>query len=137
MKDIIAILRKHQVQPTPQRIIVAQVILSSKTHASANGIWKMVQKSHPTISRATVYNTLNLFVDKKLVKTQIIKEGNVVYDPCVEPHHHFIDEQTGRIYDIPWNALKVIKENWPQDFEVSEYQVVLRGRMKNNESERR
>jgi len=130
MKDIIAILRKHKIQPTPQRIAVAEAILRARTHASADDLWKIVKESCPTISRATVYNTLNLLVEKKILKTQIIKEGKVVYDPCIEPHHHFIDEETGEIHDIPWTALKVSGKNSLPDFEVIEYQVVMRGRKK-------
>jgi Fur family iron response transcriptional regulator len=130
MKDIIAKLRKHKIQPTPQRIAVAGAILRARIHASADEIWKAVKKSCPTISRATVYNTLNLLVEKKILKTQIIKEGKVVYDPCIEPHHHFIDEETGEIHDVPWSALKVSGESSLPDFEVLEYQVVMRGRKK-------
>jgi Fe2+ or Zn2+ uptake regulation protein len=63
------------------------------TRTSADEIWKAVKKSCPTISRATVYNTLNLLVEKKILKTKIIKEGKIVYDPCIEPHHYFIDVQ--------------------------------------------
>jgi len=64
------------------------------------------------------------------VKTQIIREGKVVYDPCVEPHHHLLDEKTGEIYDIPWDALQVTGKDSLRNFEVFEYQVVMRGRKK-------
>ena len=130
MKDIIAILRKHKVQPTPQRIAVAGAILQGRIHASADEIWNVVKKSCPTISRATVYNTLNLLVEKNILKTQIIKEGKIVYDPCVVPHHHLIDDDTGEIHDIPWSTLKVSGQGSLPDYEVLEYQVVIRGRKK-------
>ena len=111
MKDMIVIRRKHKVQPTPQRIAVTEAILRANTHASADELWKYVNESCPTISRATIYNTLNLFVDKKILKTQIIAEGKVVYDTSLKPHHHFIDEETGEIHDIPWASLKVSGRN--------------------------
>ena len=130
MEKIIAILRKHNVQPTPQRIAIAKAVLQAKVHTSADNLWKTVKESCPTISRATVYNTLNLFVEKEILKAQIITEGRVVYDPCVEPHHHFIDEETGDIYDIPWDVIKVKGEKALSDFDVYEYQVVMRGRKK-------
>ena len=130
MKDFIDILRAHGVQPTPQRLCVIKAALGAKTHASADELLDIVKHLCPTISRATIYNTLNLFVEKKILKTQIIKEGKVVYDPCVEPHHHFIDEETGKIYDIPWAALTVSGMNSLADFEAIEYQVVVRGRKK-------
>lgn len=80
------------------------------------------------ISRATVYNTLNLLVDNGLLKQLILSEGKVVFDPMTAPHHHFIDEGSGRIYDIPWNSLEVRNVSQLKGLEVHEYQVVLRGR---------
>jgi len=130
MTDTLTILRMHAVKPTPQRIAIAEAILRAKTHLSADEVWKIVKKDSPTISRATVYNTLNLLAEKGVLRTQIIKEGRVVYDPRVEPHHHFIDEKTNEIHDIPWNAVKVRGQNSLKDFEVNEYQVVMRGRKK-------
>ena len=82
------------------------------------------------ISRATVYNTLNLLVEKGLLQAQILKEGTVVFDSNIKQHHHFIDDDTGVIYDIPWNALKVTGEKSLKGFQVREYQVILRGKRK-------
>jgi len=128
MLDVIQLLRQHGIQATPQRIAVAEYILAAKTHPSADKVWEQVRRRCPTLSRATVYNTLNLFVDKGLIKTQVLKEGTVVFDPRVEAHHHFIDLDTGQIYDVPWKALKVSGEKALRDFDVREYQVIMRGR---------
>ena len=88
------------------------------------------RKKCPTVSRATVYNTLNLLVEKRLIGMQTIKEGAVVFDPNVEKHHHFIDEETGNVYDIPWDQLEVKGKEKLKDFEILEFQVILRGRRK-------
>ena len=80
------------------------------------------------ISRATVYNTLNLFVDKGLLRELVLAEGRVVFDPKTDAHHHFIEEDTGRIHDIPWEAVKVSKIDRLRGYDVREYQVVMRGR---------
>jgi Fur family iron response transcriptional regulator len=128
MRDPIHALRRHGIQLTPQRIAVAEYVLSAKTHPSADKVWEQVRRRCPTLSRATVYNTLNLFVDKGLVKTQVLKEGTVVFDPRVDAHHHFIDVETGKIYDVPWEALKVSGGKALRGFEVREYQVIMRGR---------
>jgi len=107
---------------------VAEHILATKTHPSADEVWAQVRRRCPTLSRATVYNTLNLFVEKGLIRTQVLKEGTVVFDPRIDAHHHFIDVNTGKIYDVPWDALKVSGEKALHGFEVREYQVILRGR---------
>ena len=53
-----------------------------------------------------------------------------MFDPNVEPHHHFVDDETGAIHDIPWTALRVGKVDELEGVDVREYQVVLRGRPK-------
>lgn len=128
MRSRIVILRQYGIQPTPQRLVVADVVLGRKEHPTADDIWRMVRRRCPTISRATVYNCLNLFVTKGLIKLQVLKEGTAVFDAEVRPHHHFIDDDTGEIHDVPWEALQVKGEKALRGFEVRELQVVLRGR---------
>ena len=128
MLNVMATLRRHGIQPTPQRIAVAEHVLAATTHPSADEVWAQVRRRCRTLSRATVYNTLNLFVEKGLIRTQVLKEGSVVFDPRIDAHHHFIDVNTGKIYDVPWDALKVSGEKALHGFEVREYQVILRGR---------
>ncbi|MCC6156580.1 MAG: transcriptional repressor [Deltaproteobacteria bacterium] len=127
MHRVIEDLRAHGIAPTPQRIAVAEFVLRTHEHPTADTVWDRVRERMPTVSRATVYNTLNLFVEKGLLRTQVLKEGTVVFDPHVERHHHFIDEKTGEIVDIPWNALRVAGANALDGFDVHEFQVVLRG----------
>jgi len=127
MKTVIETLTQHGIQPTPQRIAVAEFILETDTHPTADEVWASVRQHCPTLSRATVYNTLNLFVEKGLLKLQPLKEGVAVFDPHVKPHHHFIDEESGEVFDVPWEAVSVTGEKSLENFEVREYQVVLRG----------
>ncbi len=128
MKDAISILRQCDIQPTPQRIAVVECILASKTHPTADDVLILARKKCPTVSRATVYNTLNLLVEKKLVGMQTIREGAVIFDPNIQKHHHLIDEDTGDIHDIPWDQLEVKGIKKFEDFEILEFQVILRGK---------
>jgi Fur family transcriptional regulator, iron response regulator len=80
------------------------------------------------LSRATVYNTLNLFVKEGLLRQLVLSEGKVVFDPNTIAHHHFIDDHTGRIHDVPWDAVEVRRLDTLKGFSVNEYQVVMRGR---------
>jgi Fe2+ or Zn2+ uptake regulation protein len=130
MKDAISILRQCDIQPTPQRIAVVEYVLKSKTHPSADDVLTHARKKCPTVSRATVYNTLNLLVEKGLLGMQTIKEGAVVFDSNIEKHHHFVDSETGGIYDIPWDQLEVKGKEKLKDFEIVEFQVIMRGRRK-------
>jgi Fur family iron response transcriptional regulator len=128
MKQLLQALRAHGIQPTAQRLAVARFVLDADSHPTADQIWEKVRQRSPTLSRATVYNTLNLFVEKGLLRTQAVREGALVFDPRIARHHHFIDEQTGAIHDVPWEAVKVTGEKSLQGYEVRDYQVVMRGR---------
>jgi Fe2+ or Zn2+ uptake regulation protein len=121
-------LREAGIQPSAQRLALAEYVLSTEAHPSADQVWTEVRARVPMISRATVYNTLNLFVRKGLLRELQLAEGRVVFDPNMGPHHHFIDEATGRIHDVPWDALEVRRVEALRGLEVREYQVVLRGR---------
>jgi Fe2+ or Zn2+ uptake regulation protein len=128
--DVVTVLREHDVQPSAQRVAVASYVLTTEDHPSADQVWAKVKEGFPMLSRATVYNTLNLFVEKGLLRELILAEGKVVFDPKLDPHHHFIDEGTGEIHDVPWDAVKVsnVESMKALGFDIREYQVVMRGR---------
>ncbi len=130
MKDAISVLKDLGIQPTAQRVAIAEAVLDNDQHPTADDILVDAQKRCSIVSRATVYNTLNLFVERGLLRTQLLKEGTVVFDPNVKNHHHLIDEEDGSIIDIPWNWLTVHGRQKVEDYDIRDYQVVLRGRKK-------
>lgn len=121
-------LRRRGIQPSAQRLAVAGYVLDTDAHPSAEQVWARVRERFPMISRATVYNTLNLFVEKGLLRQLALSEGRVVFDPNLEPHHHFIDEASGAIHDVPWDSVDVKRVADLKGLDVREYQVVMRGR---------
>jgi len=126
VKNTVEILEEHGIRASVQRIRIADEVLYTEDHPSADIVWQRAKKLMPVLSRATVYNTLNLFVKKGLLRELILAEGKIVFDPKMERHHHFINEKTGRIMDIPWEAVEV-RPKQLKGLRVSEYQVVLRG----------
>jgi len=130
MRASIELLRQCGIQPTPQRVAVVDSVLHDTSHPSADEIFERARKRCATVSRATVYNTLNLLVEKSLLRTQILKEGTVVFDPNVNSHHHFIDDETGAIIDIPWDKLTVVGKENLEGFDIRDYQVIVRGKRK-------
>ena len=126
--EVVRILEEHGIQPSAQRVAVAEYVLQTTEHPSADKVWAGVQENFPMISRATIYNTLNLFVKKGLLRELHLAPDSVLFDPNTDRHHHFIDEGTGRIYDIPWNQIEVSNAKPLPGFKVHDYQVVMRGR---------
>ncbi len=126
--DVRLALEEHGLRPTSQRLAIANYLLTTDEHPSADQIWARVRKLRPSLSRATVYNTLTLFVECGLVRSYALTEGATVYDPRVEPHHHLVDTETGEIHDLPWEALSVQGVEALEGFDVRDFQVVLRGK---------
>lgn len=125
---MVAHLRKHGVRPSAQRVAIARYVLETDAHPAADQVWAAVRKTLPVLSRATVYNTLHLLAEKGLLRELVLAPGKVVFDPKVEAHHHFIDDASGRIHDVPWTAVRVSKLDSLEGMDVREYQVVMRGK---------
>jgi Fur family iron response transcriptional regulator len=100
MDDISAKLRAGGVKPTRQRLEIARVLFSSAGHLSADRILALVNERRPATSKATVYNTLKLFLARGLIRAVIADPSKVFYDANTSPHHHFYDVRTGEFTDI-------------------------------------
>jgi len=101
------VLRRYGINPTHQRIEIARVLLENREHLAADQILARVNANYAETSKATVYNTLKLFVQKKLVRELIVDPDRVVYDPNTAPHHHFYDVASGKLTDIPAGTVRV------------------------------
>jgi Fur family transcriptional regulator, iron response regulator len=94
-------LRACGISPTRQRVEIAQVLFMRCAHLSADQVLAAVNTREALTSKATVYNTLNLFVRENLVREVLVDPDRVFYDPNMAPHHHFYNVDTGEISDIP------------------------------------
>ena len=100
-------LRAHEINPTHQRIEIAHALFSRCEHLSADQVMAIVNERHSETSKATVYNTLNLFVEKKLIREVIVDPSKVLYDPNTSPHYHMYDVESGKITDIDATDIRV------------------------------
>ena len=101
------VLRAHGINPTHQRIEIAHALHSRQEHLSADQVLAIVNQRHPETSRATVYNTLNLFVEKRLIREVIVDPSRVFYDPNTSAHYHIYDVETGRLTDIDAASVRI------------------------------
>ena len=124
-------LKAHDVLPTPQRVIVGQILFTGPQHLSADQILKAIQEHGGAVSKATVYNTLNLFVEKGLVRQVNVDPSRAYYDSTTTPHHHFYNVDSGELTDIPESdiELKSMPE-LPADTCVDGVHVVVRVRQR-------
>ncbi len=123
------LLHEHGVFPTPQRLDVAEVILARPQHLSADQIIARVRRMGSRVSKATVYNTLNLFCERGLLRTVEVDPTRLFYDSTIEPHHHFFDVETGELLDIPLNGIDIeLAQPLPEGRELVGVDVVIRVR---------
>jgi len=108
-QQIIQLLEDHDIQPTQQRLVIAEVLFSQPQHLSAEHILEQVNVAG-TVSKATVYNTLGLFADKGLVHQVNVDPSRVFYDSNINPHYHFYNIESGVLSDID-----------PADIEISQF----------------
>ena len=105
--DLEAYLRAHSVTPTAQRMQIAQILFAKPAHFSAEEVYLLVNQARPSVSKATVYNTLGLFVRRGLIKEVLVDPSKVFYDSNTSPHHHFYDIDSGELQDIAQDQITV------------------------------
>jgi Fur family peroxide stress response transcriptional regulator len=97
---IVGKLRNDGLKITPQRIAILRFLEGNKTHPSVEEVYREVARAFPTISLATVYNTLDTLVGIGGVQTITIDPSRKRYDPETRPHHHLMCDDCGTIGDV-------------------------------------
>ena len=89
------------IRPTGQRVRIATLLLSAPQHLSAEQILDSLRASGTRVSKATVYNTLNLFAERGLIRQLSVDGSRAWFDSNVDAHYHFHDTTTGALIDVP------------------------------------
>lgn len=117
------------VQPTLQRIAICRYVLCEADHPTAEQVRDWAEKNLDKISQATVYNTLGTLVEAGLLRAlRLGHSEKVIYDSNVQDHHHFLDEATGRLYDLPLDQVHV-ETDLPKQFEPRSLDLVIKGKL--------
>lgn len=106
--EILTKFDTHGILQTPQRLEVAEILLQKPQHLSADQIIAALRAKGSKVSKATVYNSLNLFGERGLVKECLVDPERRFYDSTTSPHHHFYNADTGELSDIPSDTIEVI-----------------------------
>lgn len=129
MGEVEKILSAHGVKPTAQRVVIAEYILQTEAHPSADEVLQAVSERLPVLSRATVYNTLHTLVEAGVIQEVVTDAGCVRYDANTRDHHHFVDVKSGRIFDIPKEHVPELQEQLGTKFKIHGYKVVFYGEL--------
>jgi len=98
--SIIEALRKKGYKATSQRIAICRLALRNRDHPSAQRIYNEVRPVHPTVSLATVYKSLHVLKELRLVQELAFAEGETRFDSHIEPHANLVCRKCGNISDV-------------------------------------
>jgi Fur family transcriptional regulator, peroxide stress response regulator len=99
-KNLATTLTSNNIRPSFQRIKVLEYLIKNQVHPTVDRIFKDLLSEIPTLSKTTVYNTLDLFVAAGLVRVLTIEDNETRYDIITETHGHFKCEECGAIYNF-------------------------------------
>jgi Fur family peroxide stress response transcriptional regulator len=126
MMNTAEFLRERGIQPSLQRIKIYESLFSSQVHPSADSIHRSLQGEIPTLSRTTVYSTLELFVRKGIAQQLAITGTELRFDADVRNHGHFGCSACGAISDLP-DVLPSFMPLMPQGYKVERLQLFAWG----------
>lgn len=114
---------------TPQRVAIVRELAGDLTHPTAQELYERLLPGMPTMSFATVYNTLDALARASLVEARSLSPGATRFDPNVRPHHHAVCDQCGAVVDVPDTAERgaPAASGLPGGFAVRAVEQVFRG----------
>lgn len=128
-QEVVTKLQAKGITPTTQRVTIGQVLFARPQHVSTEQVLDMVNTEGSHVSKATVYNTLNLFARSGLVREVIVDPTKIFYDSNTRPHHHMFAMDTGVLSDLPSDQFQVLgMPDLPDGTSVVGLDVVLRVR---------
>jgi len=97
------LLREHGLRATPQRLALAELLLTKPTHETAQNLHESLKDHFPSMSHNTVYLTLSHFETAGLVRRFYV-DGKAVFDSNTTQHDHAYCQDCNRLIDVPENS---------------------------------
>lgn len=125
-------LAEAGIKPSVQRTAVYEYLCSHPIHPTAETLYAALSPHYPTLSKTTIYNTLKLFLEKKIVRQVNIEDDKLRYDAELRPHLHFKCTSCGKVFDI-FDDKKLARyeshciNNLPKGFLFYSFDASLRG----------
>lgn len=120
------LLKERNVRPSLQRICILDYLLAKRNHPTVSTIYVDLLPQIPTLSRTTVYNTLETLCESGLVITLDVGDGSIHYDADITPHAHFKCEKCGKIFDILLTP-EDFRKRVPEGFSIERLQLYAFG----------
>jgi Fe2+ or Zn2+ uptake regulation protein len=102
--EMLACVRASGLKLTPQRMAIVRELAADPTHPTAQELFDRLRPGLPTMSFATVYNTLDALAAAGLCASLSLSPGPSRFDPNMRPHHHAVCDRCGLVRDVPCSA---------------------------------
>ncbi len=117
---------------THQRIVVYQAVVNTNMHPTADQVYDLIKGNNPSITLATVYKTLETFVENRLINKVSTPQGTMRYDARTDNHNHIYISNTNEILDFEDEELKSImmdylnKKNF-NNLNITDFKLQIKG----------
>lgn len=119
-------LEENGIRPSSQRILMLQYLEESKSHPTADKIYVDLSKRLPSISKATVYNNLKLFLNNGIIKEVNIDSSEIHYEMMMDNHAHFVCRKCKKVEDLEISNINIDLSHI-SDYEIESQDIFLRG----------
>ena len=120
-------LKEKGILLTIQRSAVLEFLHDNTGHPTAEEIYLSLRGMYPALSRATIYNTLDLLKKYGLIEEITIDRNRAHYDYITEPHHHFLCSRCARIYDVALEKVPYAREAWVDGHKTEAVRLYITG----------
>lgn len=129
MEQLAALLKSKQLKVTPQRLAIFGVLYNTVEHPSAETIYRALQETHPTMSLATVYKTLDTLKKADLIQELNVGEDSFRYDANTMSHPHMICKECNEVSDLHTDVLNdiVTRAQAVTDFDIEAEKIFFYG----------
>lgn len=128
---MLASLRASGLKLTPQRLAIVRELAADPTHPTAQELFERLRPAQPTMSFATVYNTLDALASAGLCAALSLAPGPSRFDPNMGAHHHAVCDRCGMVRDVPCEVERESVHEGPlpaaPGFEVRSVERIYRG----------
>ncbi len=135
------LMKSKGIQPTSQRIEIAYAIHQKKQHFTISQINETINGNDSKVSRASLFNSLNLFIKADLVKEIQINTNEAIYDSNMDQHHHIYNLDKKKFIDINidlkdekkiWDILvKNIDPNKYKNLKLKDFKILVQANERN------
>lgn len=123
------VCRRHDLAATHQRAVIYEALFSLPGHPTPEEIYARVREQVPSMSLATVYKTINTFLEAGIVREASLHHGSIRLDSRISPHHHIVCTDCKALFDLeaPELAPALPRSVLPLGFEVQRLSIEVQG----------